>query len=69
MTEWDSCALDLSLVVDKLGTDYVKPGTMVTVIGRDHNEEINVSTLAKLDQTIPYEILTSIAERITRRII
>ena len=65
----DSCAIDISEIIKELGRDAVTLGDQVTVLGQDQALSISVDMLAKLDGTIPYEILTSVSERITRRIV
>ena len=52
-------------VVDITDVDC-KVGDIVTVIGRDGNLEINVDEIAKLDDTINYEILCRISPRVPR---
>jgi alanine racemase len=51
----DMCAIDVT------GLD-VKPGDQVTIFG----EELPITTLAHWQNTIPYEILTSVSQRVKR---
>lgn len=53
------------LMVDVTGIEGVREGDEVKVIG-DEAEEITVDYIANLIGTIPYEILTSISQRIPR---
>lgn len=57
------------IVVDVSEIPEVVTGDTATLIGRDGNEEITVTELAKLANTIPYEILTSVAPRTPREYI
>jgi alanine racemase len=65
----DSLAIDLSSVVAKLGPDAAPLGSPVTLLGSDGEESISVLEWAQIDNTIPYEILTSIADRVARVIV
>lgn len=65
----DSCAIDISEIIKEFGRDAVGLGDQVTVLGQDQALSISADMLAELDGTIPYEILTSVSERITRRIV
>ena len=42
-------------------------GDVVTMIGRDGDEEITVNEVAKLGGLSPYEVLTSLRARLPRR--
>ena len=59
-----SICMDQLMVDLENGEAYV--GDEVTLIGRQHSEEITVEEIAKLAQTIPYEILTQFNERLAR---
>ena len=65
----DSCAIDVTEIVKLKGSDSVGVQKMVTVIGESCGENISVSQWADIDGTIPYEILTSIPERVPRQVI
>jgi alanine racemase len=65
----DSCAIDVTDILRRLGENAVKLGDMVTVLGRDGEESVDAKMLARIDGTIPYEILTSIADRLNRQIV
>jgi alanine racemase len=65
----DSCAIDITHVIKKYGEYAVKHGDFVTVLGKDGDENIDAKLFAKLDDTVPYEILTSIAERLRRHVV
>ena len=64
-------------VVGRVSMDYAcvdvtdvadaRVGDVVTLIGRDGAEEIRVGELARLAETIPYEILCGIGRRVKRR--
>lgn len=56
-------------MIDVTGIENVQLGTPVTVMGKDGEVEIWADDLAKLDNTIAYEVLTSISYRATRRAI
>lgn len=58
----DSCTIDISHI------DGVNPGDMVTVLGQDGDLSITAWDIARLTDTIPYEVLTSISARLTRAI-
>lgn len=57
-------SMDL-ITLDMTGFD-IKVGDWVTLMGRDGPEEITVQELAHACNTIPYEILTRVAERVKR---
>lgn len=52
------------IVVDVSMVPGVAPGDVVTLIGRDGNEKIDASELARQADTIPWEILTGIGRRV-----
>ncbi len=52
--------------VSHLPEDSVFPGSMATLLGRDGEQRITADDLARLANTIPYEILTSIGNRVVR---
>lgn len=58
----DSCAIDISDI------DGVALGDMVTVLGSEGAHNISAFDLAKLSDSIPYEVLTSVSARLTRLI-
>ncbi len=51
-------------MLDVTDIDDVEIGDIVTCMGKDGNEEIWADDLAKLDNTISYEVLTAISERV-----
>jgi alanine racemase len=53
------------LMVD-CGDDHVEAGDEVVLIGRQGGEEITAAELAELAETIPYEIVCGISERVPR---
>lgn len=55
----DQCMVDL-------GSDRIQPGEIVTLLGRDKNEEITADEWAERLGTISYEVLCSISERVPR---
>jgi alanine racemase len=55
----DACMVDV-------GDDEIKPGDEVVLIGNQSNESILATDIAKVINTIPYEITTSIAARVPR---
>lgn len=65
----DSLAVDVTHLYENLGPSALDLGTNVTLLGKDGDEQIRVEDWAKVDNTIPYEILTSIAARVVRTII
>ncbi len=60
----DQTILDLTEPI-KNGID-VRQGTEVTVIDNDHNAVNSVKALAKLMDTVPYEVVTNLGTRILR---
>jgi alanine racemase len=60
----DQTILDLTEPI-KNGVD-VRQGTEVTVIDNDHNAVNSVKALAKLMDTVPYEVVTNLGTRILR---
>lgn len=54
------------LIVGEVG-EGVKPGDEVVLIGRQGNDEITATELARHLQTIPYEIVSRIGPRVPRR--
>lgn len=54
------------LMLDVTDIDGVCMGDVVTVIGRDGDEQIGADTIANLNGTIPYEILCDVAMRVPR---
>ncbi|MGH7250088.1 MAG: alanine racemase C-terminal domain-containing protein, partial [Minisyncoccia bacterium] len=69
MISMDSCAIDIGDVLKALGDEAVQVGHMATVVGRDGTEEISVGMLASQAQTVTWEILTSMAERLPRKVV
>lgn len=54
------------IMIDVGHIENVKTGDEVTLIGRDGTEEITVSEIAKLAQTVPYEITCRLGSRVRR---
>ena len=54
------------IIVDISGVPQTQPGDTATLIGSDGKEIITVEELANLSGTIPYDILTSIGNRVSR---
>lgn len=57
--------MDLT-VVDVSSVPGVEPGTVVTLLGRDGDEEIALEEVAGLAGTIGYEVLTTLGRRLPR---
>jgi alanine racemase len=58
-------SMDLT-IIDATAVPSVQLGDEVVLIGKQGPEEIRVHELAELCQTIPYEILTGISQRVPR---
>lgn len=56
----DQCMIDISEI------DGVRPGDIVTIVGRDGGEEVPVGELAGLLETIDYEFVCSLSRRMPR---
>ena len=56
----DQLMLDVSEIPD------AAPSDVVTVIGTDGDQMISAEALAQMTQTIPYEILCGVGERVPR---
>lgn len=54
------------LMLDVSEIEGAAMGDVATVLGRDGEEEITVAALAARNQTIPYEILCGVGERVPR---
>ena len=54
------------IMVDVSDIDQVNIGDIVTLIGKDGENEITVEMLAEWEDTINYEIMTSISKRVDR---
>lgn len=54
------------LMIDITDIGNVNVGDIVTIVGKDRNEEINVAKLAEKGQTISNEILSRIGQRIIK---
>lgn len=54
------------LMLDVTDIDGVCMGDIVTIIGRDGEEQIGADTIAELNGTIPYEILCDVGMRVPR---
>ena len=50
-----------------VGNDQVNTGDIVTLLGRDGQEDITVDMLAGMAQTISNEILTGLVPRVPRK--
>lgn len=53
-------------LIVNLGTDPGYVGDIVTIVGKDQNEEISIEEISKLCDTIPYEILCGFNDRLPR---
>ncbi len=53
-------------MVDVTGIEGVKLGDVVTILGRDGNEVIDADSMARTQDTISYEILCGISQRVPR---
>lgn len=60
--------MDMTMV-DITEIEDVKPGTVVTIVGKDNGNEIYFRDIAKMCGTIPYEIMCRISKRVKRVII
>jgi alanine racemase len=56
--------MDLTLV--DVGQDGVKVGDEVVLIGRQGNETISADEIAKLEDTVSYEVICGIGKRVPR---
>ncbi len=57
--------MDLT-IIDVTNFPYIHPGNEVVIIGKQGNEEITASEIAKKIDTINYEIVTRIGKRVKR---
>ena len=55
-----------TVVVDVTGRDDVEPGDIATLLGTDEGASIGLAELARLCDTIDYEILTGLGDRLPR---
>jgi alanine racemase len=55
-----------TVVVDVTGRDDVRPGDVATLLGNDEGASIGLSEMARLCDTIDYEILTGLGGRVPR---
>jgi alanine racemase len=53
-------------VMVDLGSDPGYVGSVVTIVGKEHDQEISIEELSKLCDTIPYEILCGFNDRLPR---
>jgi alanine racemase len=58
-------SMDL-VTIDVTGIELASPGDPVVLLGRQGNEEIPAEEIAAKSGTIPYEVFTSISERVPR---
>ena len=56
-----------TVVVDVTGRDDVGPGDVATLLGTDGGASIRLDEMARLCDTIDYEILTGLGDRLPRR--
>ena len=56
------------LSIDLTDTD-ASLGTPVTLLGRDGGEEVTATELARLAETLPYELLSHLGLRLRRRVV
>lgn len=54
------------VTVDVSNVSGVEPGDVVTVLGKDGDDEIALSDVAKMDETIEYRVLTGLGRRLPR---
>ncbi|MBO0694908.1 MAG: alanine racemase, partial [Verrucomicrobia bacterium] len=54
------------MMADVSRIDKVQTGEEVVLMGRDGNEEISCAELARIADTIPWEITTRISQRVRR---
>lgn len=52
--------------IDVTDVPGIEPGDVVTLLGRDGDEEVRVEDLARLLRTIPYEITCRLGKRVVR---
>jgi alanine racemase len=52
--------------IDVTDVPGVETGEVVTLVGRDDDEEIRVEDLARLLRTIPYELTCRLGKRVVR---
>ncbi len=52
--------------IDVTEVPGIEPGDVVTLVGRDGDEEVRVEDLARLLRTIPYEITCRLGKRVVR---
>lgn len=62
----DSCAIDVTAVCMAKGVRACSVGQRAVIIGRSEREGLDAWDLARICQTIPYEVLTAIGKRVTR---
>jgi alanine racemase len=55
-----------TVVVDVTGRDDVRPGDIATLLGKDGDSSIGLAEMARLCDTIDYEILTGLGDRLSR---
>jgi len=55
-----------TVVVDVTGRDDVRPGDVATLLGKDGGESIRLADMARQCDTIDYEILTGLGDRLSR---
>jgi alanine racemase len=56
----------MDMIMVDIGFDKIKIGDDVVIIGRQESEMISASEIARLDETINYEVLCSIGKRVPR---
>jgi len=54
------------ITVDVSNVSCVEPGDVVTLLGRDEDDEITLRDVAKLGETIEYRVLTGLGRRLAR---
>jgi alanine racemase len=65
----DFAAIDVTTVTSKFGAKSCNIGKNVTIIGNDLQSNISVKDIALYCNTIPWEIFTSLSDRIKRLIV
>lgn len=63
-----SICMDLT-VIDVTDIPGINPGDEVIIIGKQGKENIDINEVAKLAETIPYEILTNFGNALTKKYI
>ncbi len=65
----DMTVVDVSDIIEELGMGSCALGQMATLIGADEEDEITAVEVAEWCETISYEVLTTISQRVVRKYI